>query len=107
VWVECSDANPERRVGARSARRSTTSRYANLATPGTVFQIGLPPFRIDILTRITGVELAEAWPDRRETRIGDLVMRVIGRESLLANKRALGRHRDLADVELLQGTDED
>jgi hypothetical protein len=74
------------------------------AIAGTVFQIGLPPFRIDVLTPITGVAFGAAWPDRREVRIDALEVPVIGREALLANKRALGRHRDLADIELLEAS---
>ena len=75
---------------------------ADLTTPGMVYQIGLPPVRIDILTRITGVDFEAAWRDRRDTQVDDLIVPVIGREALLINKRALGRTRDLADVELLE-----
>jgi hypothetical protein len=63
---------------------------------------GLPPLRIDILTNITGVNSSEAWPDRLGPEIDGLVVPVIGRDALLANKRALGRTRDLADVEMLE-----
>jgi len=62
---------------------------------------------IDILTRSRGVDFAGAWPDRCETRIGERAVPVIGRAALLANKRALGRLRDLADIELLEGSDGD
>jgi len=109
VWVECSEANAERAYRALRAFGAPLGDLVelDLATPGTVFQIGLPPFRIDVLTRITGVAFGAAWPDRREARIDELVVPVIGREALLANKRALGRHRDLADVELLEGSSDD
>jgi len=108
VWVECSEANAKRAYAALRTFGAPLGDLVerDLATPGTVFQIGLPPFRIDVLTRITGVEFAAAWPDRRETRIDELVIPVIGRAALIANKRALGRHRDLADVELLEESDE-
>jgi hypothetical protein len=56
---------------------------------------------------ITGVAFGAAWPDRREVRIDALVVPVIGREALLANERALGRHRDLADIELLEASGDD
>jgi len=109
VWIECSEVNAERAYGALRAFGAPLGDLClrDLETPGTTFQIGLPPFRIDILTRITGVDFAAAWPDRHETRIDELVVPVIGRGDLLANKRALGRTRDLADVELLEGSDED
>ena len=106
VWIECNDANAHRvyealRVFGAPLQDLTLQ---DLVTPGTVYQIGLPPLRIDVLTRITGVEFEAAWPDRRETRIDDLLVPVIGRAALLANKRALGRTRDLADIELLEAT---
>ena len=109
VWVECSDTNAERAYDALRAFGAPLGDLGvrDLATPGTVFQIGLSPFRIDILTRITGVDFAGAWPNRCETRIGELAVPVIGRAALLANKRALGRLRDLADIELLEESDGD
>ena len=108
VWIECTAANAARayealRVFGAPLQDLTTE---DLTTPGTVYQIGLPPVRIDILTRITGVEFEAAWRDHRDTSIDDLVVPVIGREALLTNKRALGRTRDLADVELLEGSDD-
>jgi hypothetical protein len=37
---------------------------ADFARPGVVYQIGVPPGRVDILTDLTGVSFADAWPDR-------------------------------------------
>ena len=109
VWVECSQANADRAYEALRAFDAPLDdlTVADLTTPGTVFQIGLPPVRIDILTRITGVEFAPAWADRRDTEIDGLRVPVIGRSALLANKRALGRTRDTADIELLESTSDD
>ena len=109
LWIECNEANAARayqalRVFGAPLRELTLE---DLTTPGTVYQIGLPPVRIDILTRITGVEFDSAWRDRRDTEIDELEVPVIGRDALLANKRELGRTRDLADVELLEGDDRD
>ncbi len=81
----------------------------DLSTPGVVFQMGLPPRRIDILTHISGVEFNEAWKNRAEARFGDLDVYVIGPKDLLRNKRATGRPKDLLDaltmVELLDVED--
>jgi hypothetical protein len=74
----------------------------DFATPGVTFQVGLPPLRIDILTEISGVEFAEAWPSRIQTRFADQPVGVLSREHLLKNKRASGRTQDLADVEWLE-----
>lgn len=66
-----------------------------------VYQIGVPPRRVDLLTSLTGLEFPEAWKERVAGRIGDLECPFIGRAHLIRNKRALGRPRDLADLELL------
>ena len=71
----------------------------DFARPGIVFQIGIPPGWIDIVTKLTGVLLAEAWPDRDSGRFGDLTVDFIGREAFLRNKRAAGRAKDMADIE--------
>lgn len=73
-----------------------------LARPGVVYQIGLPPRRIDILTQISGLTFDEAWASRVDTDLEGRVVPVLGRAALLANKRASGRLKDLADVERLE-----
>jgi len=75
---------------------------ADLARRGVVFQIGIAPRRIDILTSITGVEFGEAWAGRVAVEYAGVPCHVIGIESLLENKRRLGRIKDLADIELLE-----
>ena len=74
----------------------------DLATPGIVFQMGVPPNRIDVLTAIDGVAFAEAWPERAETVYGDVKVPVIGRRHLVENKRASGRPQDLVDADALE-----
>jgi hypothetical protein len=71
-------------------------------TADTVFQIGVSPRRIDILTTIEGVQFDEAWPDRLEIEVEDVPVSVIGREHFIQNKEALGRSQDRADVERLR-----
>lgn len=75
---------------------------AELATPGIVFQMGLPPRRIDILTQISGVDFATAYAHRFEIELEGLTISVLGRAELLINKRASGRPKDLADVAWLE-----
>lgn len=75
---------------------------ADLATPGTVFQMGLPPLRIDVITAIDGVSFDEAWPARLMTRFSDEPTAVLSKEHLIRNKRAAGRTQDLADIEWLE-----
>ncbi|PYV03026.1 MAG: hypothetical protein DMG10_12670 [Acidobacteria bacterium] len=79
---------------------------SDLIRPGTVFQIGTAPSRIDILTAITGVSWEQAWPRRLTVQIEGLEVAVLGREDLVANKRATGRARDRADLILLSEQEE-
>jgi hypothetical protein len=72
---------------------------ADFAREGIAYQIGLPPGRIDILTALTGLSFADAWPGHVRTRIGAVEVNVIGREAFIRNKRAIGRTKDLADIE--------
>ena len=75
---------------------------ADFATPGVVFQIGVAPRRVDILTAIDAVGFEEAWVARLEIEIEGLRIHVLGREHLLRNKRASGRPKDLADASWLE-----
>jgi hypothetical protein len=77
---------------------------ADFSRPGTVYQIGLPPRRIDILTEISGVSFDEAWASRVEAEVEGRTLHVIGREAFLRNKVAAGRPKDLADAARLQKT---
>jgi hypothetical protein len=73
----------------------------DLTREGTVFQIGVPPSRIDILTSITGVDWDSAWKNRLRIEVEGIPIAVLGKQELIINKRATGRARDLADLELL------
>ena len=74
----------------------------DFARTDTVYQIGLPPRRIDILTSISGVDFDEAWSSRASSTIGDQVVHFIGRDALITNKLASGRDKDLLDVKNLR-----
>lgn len=73
----------------------------DLTRPDTVFQIGLPPSRIDVLSGVSGLSFAGAWPNRLEITIGDLRVPVLGRADFITNKKASGREKDLSDLALL------
>lgn len=74
----------------------------DLRTPGVVFQIGIPPVRIDLVTEIDGVEFADAWNERVETTLAGIPVAVLSLADLIRNKKAAGRLQDLADVEALE-----
>jgi Nucleotidyl transferase of unknown function (DUF2204) len=63
-----------------------------------VYQIGVAPVRIDILTEITAVQFSDAWKKRVASSFFGVPVHFISRDDLLINKRALGRGSDLTDL---------
>jgi hypothetical protein len=104
VWVNPTCENAARVLAALKAFGAPLGELTqdDLAAPGIVFQMGLPPNRIDLLTSIDGVAFAEAWPARLMTEYGGQSLPVIGRTHLLANKRASGRPQDLVDADAIE-----
>lgn len=104
VWVRPTPENAERVLAGIRAFGAPVHDLtaADLSQPGLVFQIGVAPVRIDVVTSITAVEFEEAWNSRFPTTFGDLPVSVLSTEHLIQNKRATGRTQDLADVERLQ-----
>ena len=74
---------------------------ADFVKPDVVIQLGVPPVRIDLLTSITGVTWDEAAQGSEAGRLGEVPVRFLGRKQFVANKKAIGRPRDLADLEAL------
>jgi hypothetical protein len=68
-----------------------------------IIQLGVPPIRIDIITSISGVTWEQAESSKISGEYGDVPVFYIGREQYLANKRATGRAKDIADIEALGG----
>ena len=69
--------------------------------PDKVIQLGLPPVRIDIITSISGVSWEEADATKVPGLYGDISVSFIGKKQFITNKRAIGRKKDLADIEAL------
>ena len=66
-----------------------------------VIQLGVPPVRIDILTSITGVSWEEAYKNKVKGKFGDVPVYYLGRKQFVANKKAVARKKDQADLEAL------
>lgn len=105
VWVRPEPENARRVLAAlRSFGAPLQDLSENdLTTSGVVFQIGVPPLRIDVLTAIDGVKFDEAWPARMRTEFADVPVAVLSKQHTIQNKRASGRLQDLADIERLEG----
>ena len=72
-----------------------------LTKPGMVVQLGVPPVRIDIITRVSGVSWERANAAKVPGRYGDTPVHFISRDDFIANKKATGRLKDAADIEAL------
>ena len=108
LWVRPEESNAQKVLQALSDFGAPLSDLtaADLTRKETIFQIGLPPLRIDIITAIDGVEFAEAWPDRLDTLFAGAPAFVISRHHLITNKKTAARLQDLADVQQLEATKE-
>lgn len=77
--------------------------FEKVLEPGRMLRFGVPPLRIEILSRIDGVEFEACYSTRKELRVDDTVVPVIGLEDLKTNKAAAGRPKDLIDLENIVG----
>lgn len=104
IWVEPSVEN------SAKVYRSMTVFGAPLheidettfTTPGVVFQIGVAPRRIDIITTISGVRFDEAYQQRQIVEIEGLPIPTLSLSDLIQNKRATGRDKDRLDADRLE-----
>ena len=103
VWVDATPENAAKVMAALEQFGAPTEQVSaeDFSRPGIVFQMGLPPMRIDVLTELSGLTFGEAWSTRTRAALGPITADVIGREAFIKNKRATGRARDLADIEAL------
>ena len=74
---------------------------SDFQSPDQVIQLGVPPVRVDLLTSLTNVSWEKAFSGKVAGKYGDIPVSFLGRPELLSNKRALGRKKDLADLEAL------
>jgi hypothetical protein len=105
LWVQSTLENSARIYAALAAFGAPLEHIdeRTFVEPEIIFQIGVPPIRVDILTSIDGVTFDEAWKNRVAGAIGAVPVQVLGRSDLIRNKVATGRPKDLADISLLEG----
>lgn len=103
-WVRATPENAARVWDALASFGAPMAEIAieDFSTPDVVFQIGIAPQRIDVMTSISGVDFDDAWSNRLIADLDGLRADVIGREELLQNKIASGRPKDIIDAEILR-----
>ena len=105
IWIMADQTNANKVYTALRAFGAPLGdvKPEDFATDGTIFQIGVAPCRIDVINKIDGVNYADAAPRAVVREIDGVPVRIIAIEDLIANKRASGRTKDLADAEILEG----
>jgi hypothetical protein len=68
---------------------------------GKIIQLGYPPVRVDLISVLEGLDSNEIWDTREKGEFGEHQVFYLGRKAFIKNKRTLGRHKDLADLEAL------
>ncbi len=105
VWVRPTVDNAARVIAALRSFGAPLSAHgvteSTFARPAMVYQMGLPPSRIDILTGVDGLTFDSAWSRRIYASFGPVQVPVLSLEDLRATKAAAGRPKDLADLALL------
>jgi hypothetical protein len=104
IWVKPEKQNSRRlyRALAKFGAPMDQIREDDFSEIGIIFQIGVAPRRIDIITEIDDVEFEEADEAKIITEVEDLRLPVLSIDKLIKNKMATGREKDLLDVKLLK-----
>jgi predicted nucleotidyltransferase len=104
IWVMPSSQNAD--AVLRALRRFGAPLHdltkEDLQKKETVFQIGVAPRRIDIITAATGLQFDETYERSLVVNIEGIEVHIPSIDDLIRNKRAIGRTRDLADAEALE-----
>ncbi len=74
----------------------------DFAAEGYLYQMGMPPFRVDVMMSVKGLDFDESWSRRVEVEVGGVVVPFISKKDLIAAKKASGRPQDLLDVAKLE-----
>jgi len=105
LWVEATHENAAKVVSALAEFGAPVEALGieagDFVVPEQVIQIGLPPYRVDLLTSISGVAFPEAWDGRRDGVLFGVPVSFLGRRDFVTNKRATGRPEDLEDIRAL------
>lgn len=104
VWVRPTSGNADRvhRALARFGAPLSGVRPEDFADPEVVYQMGVPPNRIDILMGVDGLDFDEVWPNRVALSYAGESFCIPSRPDLIRNKRASGRPQDLLDLRRLE-----
>ena len=104
IWVEASSENSEKIHQSLSEFGAPLSEVTKttFCEEGIVFQIGVAPRRIDIITKIDGVDFNKAYSDKQKMEIEGIKIPFLSKENLIKNKESTGREKDKLDAKYLR-----
>jgi hypothetical protein len=103
IWVPMEEETAERLVAVLRKFGFDAPELSRdlFLRPRQMIRLGAPPLRIELLTSIAGVDFRSCHSRAVRAMFDDVEVGLIALDDLKANKRAVGRHQDLADLEHL------
>ena len=100
IWVDTTLENSQRIYKSVSDFGAPLAEITErtFTEKGIVFQIGVAPRRIDIITHIDGVEFHNAYQDKEEVEIENMKIPFLSKSNLIKNKKSTGREKDKIDI---------
>ena len=107
IWVEASKENSAKVYKSLSEFGAPLKDInpQTFSEEKVVFQVGVPPRRIDIITQVSGLEFQKSYRQKQNVEIEDLKISVVSRGDLIKNKESTGREKDRLDVKYLKKKD--
>ena len=104
VWINRDVGNAERLLLALTdfGFGAVGLTAKDFLEPDQVVQLGYPPNRIDLITKLAGVDFDTCYPHRETLNVEGIPIAFIDLKHLRQNKRAVGRYQDLADLDNLE-----
>ena len=104
IWVEATEENSKKIVTSLMQFGAPVGQVSKetFAEQGIIFQIGVTPRRIDILTHIDGVDFQEAYRTRENIILEGVSLPFLSKENLIKNKKSTGREKDILDARTLE-----
>ena len=106
IFVQSNEDNAEKVYNAlvKFGAPLQNINIEDFSTPGTIFQIGVAPRRIDIINSIDGVSFEDAYNDKVIVEIESLSIPVLSKDDIIKNKNSTGRPKDKLDADTLKNS---
>jgi hypothetical protein len=104
IWINPSDKNIKKLPKVLIEFGFTPENFntSDFKIKDNIVRIGFPPFRIDLMISIDGVQFENCYPNRVEIKLDDVNVNFIGFDDLVKNKKACNRIKDQLDLENLR-----